>query len=115
MIANGPGKHERKSGGPVLQFLPHRGVGKRRIGQIDADQDLPRRAAVVRGDRLRGGQARRQGIDPQPIVSRAAEPFEWRTFEHAVNELPPSVARRGRKIRGKRQRFLRLGHRTKMP
>ena len=38
-----------------------------------------------------------------------------RIGDRAVNELPPSVARRGRKIRGKRQRFLRLGHRTKMP
>ena len=83
---------------------------------IQALHDLPGGARRAADNGPRVGLAPVERLDGEPVVGLGDELLvERRAFEHALHQLPPLLARGGRKLGGQRQLVgCGIGHGRKM-
>ena len=91
--ADRAGEDEREPGRAVFEIVQRLGIGRRRIGMVDALDDRPRRAGCAPRHRLRVRLAVVERLDGEPVIGPGDEPLvERRALEHAFDQLAPLLA-----------------------
>ena len=80
------------------------GIGDRGVRVVNPLQDLPRGAPGARGQWPRPDIRRVKGLDGEPVIGLADEPFlKRRSLENAIDKLEPFLPAREREIGGERK------------
>src|SRR5262249_37991583 len=115
--ANRSSEDHSEAGRTVFEVVQRLGIGRGRIGMIDALRDRPRRSwrAGGNGPGLCASPVER--LDGYAVIGLGDEPLvERRTLEHARHQLAPLLARGGGKLGSEGKVVVRaVGHGHKMP
>ena len=83
------GEYQREAGRAIFKIVKRLRVGCRRVGMIDALDNLPRLRRPS-GDRLGARRARIKRLDAQAVISPADQPLvEISALERGIDQLAP--------------------------
>ena len=116
VAADRPGKDQGEAGRAILEIVQRLGIGRGRIGMIEALHDPPGGARRAADNGPRVGLAAVERLDGEPVIGLGDELLvERRALEHALHQLAPLLARGRRKLGGQRQLVgCGVGHGHKM-